>query len=381
MEKVGVIGLGKLGLPLAAIHAKHFKVYGVDLSKSRIKQIESREEFFEPQVNEYLEKYGQNLEVSTNYDNLKECDVVFIITQTPSLQSGRFDLRYVESAIKELHKVNPNCLAVVSSTINIGDTDKLHKIHRRIAYNPEFIKQGSIIHDFENPKFVLVGAYNKKDGKVVADIWHKHHNKPVHIVKPIEAEIIKLSLNVSFTLGIIFANIIGELCERFGADSNKVLDIIYQDRRNYKPGLGYAGPCFPRDVNCFKATALENSVESAYRLASLLNDLNSYIIEKQIRKIKSFDKKKIGFLGVAYKPNVPYTYDSQPLQIATKLAEEGFEIHIYDPIAEEDARKKLPQAIFHENIESCIRESDVLFVGTSNFTSTEADKPIINPWS
>jgi len=378
--KIGIIGLGKLGLPLALVFSKHFKVYGVDINEDTIRKILTREKFFEPQVNEYLDKFSNNLNISTDYHILKNCDVVFIITQTPSLSCGKFDLQYVESALKQLNKINPNCLAVISSTINIGDTDKLSLIHKRIAYNPEFIRQGSIIYDFENPKFTLIGAYTKEDGNQVANIWSKIHNRPIYIVKPIEAEIIKLSLNVSFTLGITFANMIGEICEKFNADSNIVLDIIYQDRRNYKAGLGFMGPCFPRDVNCFRTICLENSIESGYKFANLLNDLNNYVIEKYLQKIKSYNKKNIGFLGVAYKPNVPYIYESQPLTIAEKLIQSGYQVYIYDPLAEENAKQVLKNAYFCSSINECVDKADVIFIGTANYSNIKTKKPIINPW-
>jgi UDPglucose 6-dehydrogenase len=378
--KIGVIGLGKLGLPLALVFSKHFKVYGVDINEDTIHKILKREQFFEPKVNEYLNKFGNNFNISTDYNILKNCDVVFIITQTPSLPSGKFDSQYVESALKQLSEINPNCLVVVSSTINIGDIDKLSSIHKRIAYNPEFIRQGSIIYDFENPKFTLIGAYTKEDGNQVANIWRKIHNRPIYIVKPIEAEIIKLSLNVSFTLSITFANMIGEICEKFNADSNVVLDIIYQDRRNYKAGLGFMGPCFPRDVNCFKAICLENSIESGYKFANLLNDLNNYVIEKYLQKIKSYNKKNIGILGIAYKPNVPYIYESQPLAIAERLIQSGYQVYIYDPIAEENAKQVLKNAYFCSSINECINKAEVIFIGTANYSNIKTKKPIINPW-
>jgi len=379
--KVGIIGLGKLGLPLSLVFAKAgFEVYGVDVSETKIQQILKRERFSEPHVNEYLEKYGKNLTVSTDYNILKECEVVVIITQTPSSLSGKFDIQFVEHALRQLHKVNPNCLAVVSSNINIGTIDALSKIHKRVCYNPEFVKQGSIIYDFENPKYVVIGAYTKEDGEAVAKIWKKIHSKPIYIVKPIEAEIIKLSSNVSFALGITFANMIGELCEKYNADSNKVLDIIYQDRRNYKAGLGFMGPCFPRDVNCFRAICLENSVESGYKFANLLNDLNSYIVEKYLQKIKSYHKKNVGILGVAYKPNVPYIYDSQPLKIAEKLIQSGYQVYIYDPLAEENAKQALKNAHFCSSINECIERAEVIFIGTANYSNIKSKKPIVNPW-
>jgi nucleotide sugar dehydrogenase len=379
--KIGIVGLGKLGICLAVTFSKHFKVFGTDVSKRRIQQILKRERFSEPLVNEYLERYKDNLTVTADHSILKCCDVVFIITQTPSLPSGRFDLRFVKSALEKVHKANPDCLAVVSSTINIGDIDILKPIHRRIAYNPEFIRQGSIITDFENPKFVLIGSYTPKDGKEVMGIWRKIHSKPVYVVRPIEAEIIKLSLNVSFTLGIVFANMIGELCEKSKADPNKVLDLIYQDRRNYKPGLGFGGPCFPRDVKCFKALCKENSVDSGYKFADLLSELNNYIIERYYGKLTSYGKKKIGILGLAYKPRVPYIDESQPLKIAQKLITEGFDVFLFDDLAEENARNELKgNAFFCSSIRECLSKAEIVFIGTPNYQDTKTIKPVINPW-
>ena len=379
--RIGVIGLGKLGLPLSLVFAKAgFEVYGIDVSETKIQQILNREMFFEPHVNEYLEKYGDNLTVSTDYSLLENCEVATIITQTPSLPNGKFDLKYVTSALKQLHEVNPTCLVAISSNINIGSIGKLSTIHKRICYNPEFVKQGSIIHDFENPKYVVIGAYTKEDGEYLAKIWRKIHSKPIYVVKPIEAEIIKLCSNVSFALGITFANMIGELCEKYDVDSNRVLDIIYQDRRNYKAGLGFMGPCFPRDVNCFRAICLENSVGSGYKFAELLNDLNDYTVQRYVQKIKSYNRKSVGILGVAYKPNVPYIYDSQPLKIAEILIRSGYQVYIYDPLAEENAKRVLNDAHFCSSISECIDKAEVIFIGTANYSNIKSKKPIVNPW-
>ena len=380
-----VLGLGKLGLALSLVFAKAgFKVYGFDVNKERINEIKAFQyvECPESKVTEHLQKYGFNLDLSADYKIISDDSIVFVIVQTPSLADGHFDLSYVEKAVQDIHIMNENVLIVVSSNINIGSIDKLSKIHKRICYNPEFIAIGSIIHDFEDPNFVLIGAYNREDGEKVANIWRKIHKKPIYIVKPIESEIIKLSLNVSFTFGITFANMIGEICEKFKSDSSKVLDIIYLDRRKYKPGLGFAGPCFPRDVNCFKTICGENTIESGFRFASLMNQLNNYVVDKYTRKIKDFGKKKIGILGVAYKSNVPYIYESQPLKIAEQLLKEGHEVYICDPLAEENVKKLLKGNLyFCSSVEECVEKSDVIFIGTANYSEIKTKKIMINPWS
>ena len=173
---------------------------------------------------------------------------------------------------------------------------------------------------------------------------------------------------------------IGELCEKYNANSNKVLNIIYQDRRNYKAGLGFMGPCFPRDVNCFRAICLENSVGSGYKFAELLNDLNDYTVQRYVQKIKSYNRKSVGILGVAYKPNVPYIYDSQPLKIAEILIRSGYQVYIYDPLAEENAKRVLNDAHFCSSISECIDKAEVIFIGTANYSNVKSKKPIVNPW-
>ena len=380
--KIGVVGLGKLGLPLAVLLSKYFEVYGVDTNKQRIKQITNRKPFFEPHVNEYLEKYGHKLIVSTDYRILKTCNAVFIVAQTPSLPTGRFDLSYVESALNEVHEVNPECMAIVLSTVNIGDMNKLRKIHKKMCYNPCMIKQGTVLEDFRHPQYLMIGAYNDDDVEIVAKIWKEIHNAPIYKFRPIELETLKLCLNVSLSLQVTFSNIIGELCEKYNIRSRKLLEVIWKDIRGYKAGLGFMGPCFPRDVDCFKATCQENAIESGYKFTILLNNLNDYIVERYIRKIKSFNpKKKIGILGVAYKPNVPYVCHSQPIKIIQELQKDGYEIYVYDPLAEENAKKILTDEIhFVQTIDECIEKSDLIFVGTPNYLNVKTEKIIVNPW-
>lgn len=388
--KLGVIGLGKLGLPLALVFAKSgFEVYGIDISEDRINLIKNyyKEEAPEPKVSDYLRKYGTNLKLSTNYENLKEVPVIIIITQSPSLPDGNFNASYVEKAIKFVHNINKDSLIVISSTMNIGIVDKLSKIHKRVCYNPEMIRQGSIIDDFENPKYVIIGSYTKEDGEQLANIWKKVHNNPIHLVSPIESEIIKISLNISFTLGITYANIIGDLCEKFNANPNKVLDVVYQDRRNYKPGLGYMGPCFPRDVQNFRRVNLEKSIESGYLFSILLTELNNQVVDNYIQKIKLLNKKNIGVLGIAYKPNSPYIFESQPIKIIQEILNDSdgseFKFFIFDPLAEDNAKQILTSenVFFCSTANECLEKSDVIFIGTANYSNIKVEKPIINPWA
>jgi len=386
--KIGVIGLGKLGLPLALVFAKAgYEVLGIDISEDRINIIKEyyKKEALEPKVTEYLQKYGKNLVLTTDYSPLSNISIIIIITQSPSLPDGSFDSSYVEKAVKDVHSINEDALIVISTTTNLETIDKLSKIHNKIGYNPEMIKQGSIINDYENPKFIVIGAYEKEDGEQMANLWRKVHDKPIYLVSPIEAEILKLSLNVSFNLGITFANLIGELCESYNANSDHVLDILYKDRRNYKPGLGFMGPCFPRDAINFERISSENSLESGYRFGALLTELNNYTMNRYTKKIKTFNKKKIGVLGIGYKPNTPYTFESQPIKIIQILLNENsdYEFYIYDPIAENNGKKELDNKNVHfcSTIKECLKESEIVFIGTANYSNIETSKIKIDPWT
>jgi nucleotide sugar dehydrogenase len=375
--ELGIIGLGKLGFPLALVFAKAgFKVKGVDISKERITEITSHRTFPEPQVNNYLEKYGMNLSVSTEYETLRNCEAIIVITQSPSFPSGKIQSEWIENAVNKLHNVNPECLAIVSSNTPVGTTDKISKTHSRICFSPEFVAIGSVIRDFENPVYGIVGAYHKEDAELVIKIWRKVHNKPIFIVRPTEAEMIKLLHNFNCSLGITFANAVGEFCEKFEVDSKIVLDMLYKDRRDFKKGLGFMGACFPHAVEYFKAVSHEKNIVSLAKFADLLVDLNSYTIEKYLRIIESYNSKKIGILGIAYKAGTPYTFESQSLKIAEKLAQAGYEVRVYDPLVKLDYEK----IKFCPTADECLKKSDVIFIGTINYADIKTDKAIVNPW-
>lgn len=113
----------------------------------------------------------------------------------------------------------------------------------------------------------------------------------------------------------------------------------------------------------------------------MLNDLNNYVVDKYIRKIKSLKRKKVGILGVAYKPNVPYIYELQPLKIAKQLLQEGYEVYIYDPLAKENAKQVLNnKAHFCSTINECLDEVEIIFIGTVNYSNVKTDKLTVNPW-
>jgi UDPglucose 6-dehydrogenase len=364
--KIGVVGLGKLGFPLASLfHDSGFDVVGYDVNQSKINEINDAD---------FL--------IGTNPALLEDRDAVFIITNT-FVKKTEFDCSSVHSAFEIVHSVNKNCLIIIGSNVNIGTTDQLGKVHERICYCPEFVKQGSVYQDFKNPKFVIVGTNSDSDFELVKRIWRHVHDKEIIQMVPVEAELAKNLSNISYSLGMTFANIVGDVCEKFNVDSSRILETIYKDHRPYKAGLGFMGPCFPDDVKYFRNLSKNMQSQLGYNFAHFLEKANEAVIEKYLNAIIVAGFWKIGFLGVAYKPNVPYVEGSQPLMLINTLLTLGYTISIFDELAENNAvQAGVSRTLFCKSAEECISQSEVIFVGTPNYQKCKIPENIIviNPW-
>ena len=405
--KIGVVGLGKLGLPLALVFAKAgFTVIGVDVSRKRLDGIlDYKKPQSEPKVNKYLEKYWKNIWCREDYSNIHSCGVVFVVVQTPSLANNIFDTQYVEAAVKAIHKVNKECLIVVSSTVPPKTCDHLTKMHGRIAYNPEFIRQGSIIDDFENPKFVMMGVHKKYyefglgknvkigvqfDAKVISDIWKKVNPRiKFKLLEPLEAEIAKLALNVSFCKDITFANVVGEFCENMNANSKAVMDVVNLDRRNYQAGLGYGGVCFPRDTKCFQALSPQRG--NAFDFIENLENCNLGTIYKYVHEIVH-SKGNLAFIGLTYKRGVPILEESQGLGVLKQilwnherlgLKELNPLVYAYDEsLLEVYDQLRLKGVIYCDSLAEVVEDAGIVFFGLPIKAPPKLlkGKRVIDPW-
>ncbi len=385
---ISVVGLGKLGLCTAACFAsKGFKVTGVDIDIDKIDKINKGiSPIDETGLNELLKKVKGNLRATSDYAQaLFKTDVTFIVVATPSLADGSFSNEYLE---KSLHKIGEALkkkknyhLVVITSTVMPQTVETvaryiLEKVSGKtcgrdfgIAYNPEFIALGSVIHDFLNPDFLLIGEMNKKDGDILKDIYSRTcENKPRFArMSPLNAEITKISLNCYITTKITFANSIAAICEKVkGADANVIASALGLDTRigakYIRPGLGYGGPCFPRDNVAF--AAFSRRLEIKAKLAKMVDEVNRDQITRLIGRVHEVlsrpkaDKGKIriAVLGLSYKPNTPIIEDSQALGIAQVLVSEGYRVSVYDPQALENARSVLGNTVrYAKNVDDCLK--------------------------
>jgi len=390
--QVSVIGLGKLGLCIAAVLAlRGFKVIGVDIDKSKVDQVNSgRSPIVEHGLEDLIRQNAKNLKATTNhYEAVKETQATFVIVPTPSESDGSFSLKFVTDALEKVGKAiadkDSYHLVVINSTVSPGSMENrikpfLEEVTGKkcgtdfgLCYNPEFIALGDVIRGLLEPDFVLIGESDPLAGCILADMY-RHictNNPPIERTSFINAEIAKIAINSYITMKITFANLLAEICENtVGADVDEVTRIIGRDSRigakYLKGGLGYGGPCFPRDNIAFARFAEFVGVKA--ELPIIVHQTNLSQVKRVIKRLWQLNLKpgtKIGILGLSYKPDTPVVEESQSIMLAKELSSLGYVVHVYDPLALEEARKVLGDTVIYDKtLDDCVKNVDVIVLAT-----------------
>ena len=393
--RVGVIGLGFVGLSLAtALASKGFSVVGVDVDSEKVEIIRRGEApFYEEGLEELLrDVIGETLVVSTDYQLLRDVNVVFIAVGTPSKPNGEQDQSYVIEAVKGLARVWRNSpgykVMVVKSTIVPGTTRRLAKIlveesgkmipeEIGVVANPEFLRESNALYDVFYPSRVVIGGIDGRSTNVVVNLWREFYrrvgiNPPIITVSLEEAELVKYASNAFLAMRISFANTIANICENtLGCDVIRVLDAVGLDprigRKYLRPGLGYGGSCLPKDIKALIRYSKDTGYEPILLEAvDRVNELQPYkAIEYLFKEYEDLQNKIVGILGLAFKPGTNDIRESVALKIAKKLIELGARVKVHDPMAMENARKVLKDAVTycHEPLE-VIKGADAVIVAT-----------------
>ena len=280
MENITVIGIGKLGLGFALLLEKSgYNVLGVDIFPDYIARVNAKTiEFAEPGYNELLQN-ATNFQATTSLQQgLDHSDIIFIIVQTPNGGGTRFyDHTILSNLLDRINGLSPiNKHFIVGCTVMPTYIDQVAstilstslRAGCSVSYNPEFIAQGAIVKGFENPDMILVGTTADYVRTKLQEVYQKMaKNQPVFcFMEPIEAELVKISLNGFVTTKISFANMISDVCDQLGANKQTVLNAIGSDtrigRKYFGPGLSFGGPCFPRDTKALKQVMDQNNIQS-----------------------------------------------------------------------------------------------------------------------
>lgn len=398
--KISVIGLGKLGLCTAACFAaKGHTVIGMDKNLSFIDELlHKRCPIDETGLEELLEEAWGNFQVTMDIkEAVLDSNLSLIIVPTPSETDGRFTNRYVEAVLKSIGPILKEKEAFhivdVVSTVMPGSSDQyfkplLEQLSGKVCgkdfglvYNPEFIALGSVIKNFLNPDMVLIGTSDEYSGNVVKELYQTtcESSPYIAVMSLVNAEITKISLNCFVTMKISYVNELASICERVpGADIDEITKAIGADTRvgskYLKGGLGFGGPCFPRDNIAFQAFAKEMGAEA--RIGSQVVSINNNVVERIYKLITRNvnSNNKIALLGMSYKPETHIIEESQSVILARKLIGAGYKVSIHDPKALNSVRAILNDRVeYEQNPYECIRDAMGIVILTNWLIYRELD--------
>ena len=339
-NKITFIGVGKLGLGLALLFEKYgYEVCGVDINQKYIDKINKKTiDTKEPEYNELL-KNSKNLFMTTDLEyGLNYSNIIFILVQTPNSGGNKF---YDHSILSNLlQKINS--FKVKNKDLIIGCTVMPRYIQEVgqflvsdcqntfVSYNPEFVAQGDIINGYQNTDIILLGTLRENLIKKIENIYSKiiKNSKVKYLsMNPLEAEIVKISINGYITTKLSFANMITDLCKQNNASPIIVLNAVGSDSRignkYFNPGYSFGGPCFPRDTKALKKFVDESEINS--NLLEATTDYNNYHIKFQSQYLIDYydnnPNEVIIIEGICYKENceVPIIEESAKLKIAFEL--------------------------------------------------------------
>lgn len=355
-----VIGTGYVGLVTGTCFADSGNdVVCVDIDESKIRRLrEGQIPIYEPGLAELVQDNIQagRLKFTTRLEEaLATSPVVFIGVGTPQGEDGSADLSALWAVADGIRKhAESSKIVVVKSTVPVGTNRKLlarlndgAKIQHRTASNPEFLKEGYAVEDFNKPDRVVVGVRESE----VAEILEELHapflrsGNPFLVTSPESAEMIKYVANAMLATKISFINEMANLCERLGADVNDVrLGIGHDSRIGFKflyPGAGYGGSCFPKDVRAMISLADQHGIQS--RMLRAVDDINEAQKEVLFAKIvellgKDLRDRTIALWGLSFKPRTDDIREAPALVLIRRLIDAGADIRVHDPKATANAR-------------------------------------------
>ncbi|MBN2142667.1 UDP-glucose/GDP-mannose dehydrogenase family protein [Candidatus Woesearchaeota archaeon] len=389
--KLLFVGAGYVGLVSGTCFSDlGNEVICADIDSKKIEALKQGQmTIYEPGLKDLYERNAKigRLKFTTDIAKaIKESEIIFICVGTPSKPNGEADMRYVYAVAEEIGKnIEKYTIIVDKSTVPAGTADKVSKIiaeelkkrKAKVEYdvvsNPEFLKEGSAVKDFQNPDRVIIGSSSEKASQIMGRLYKPlaRTERPIIFTTERNAELIKYASNAMLATRISFMNELAFLCEELGGDIKVVAKGMGFDTRIgsrfLHAGCGYGGSCFPKDVKAL-AQMLEH-----YGLSSNIMRAVDYVNERQkksiVPKLKKFlpelDGKKIAIWGVSFKPRTDDIRDSPALTVIEQLQKEDAKVVVYDPEAMELAKAMLKDSVeYSKGAYEALEGADALLVMT-----------------
>jgi UDPglucose 6-dehydrogenase len=403
IQNVSVIGLGKLGgSMLAGMASRGLNVIGVDVNQHAVDAVNAgRAPVQETNLAETIAANKERIRATMSTEEaVLGSDISFVIVPTPSDERGAFTLQYARYAFKSLgqalRKKDGYHVIVLTSTVLPGATRHglLPILEQEsgkkcgpdfgLCYNPEFIALGSVIRDFLNPDFYLLGEFDSRSGDMLEQVHHRvsQNNAPVKRMSLENAELAKIAVNSYVTMKISYANMLAEFCEKLpGGDVDVVSDALGMDKRIGRKyltgGFGFGGPCFPRDNVALSFMGQQLGVDS--RLLKANDDYNRSISKRYVQKLQPHLPKgaNVAVLGLAYKPLSHVIEESPGVYLCRALSEAGYRVVGHDNLAAPYAEQALKMsALVTDSLDSALKDAHVVLVATTDkaYTTLSADQ-------
>ncbi|TME00021.1 MAG: UDP-glucose/GDP-mannose dehydrogenase family protein [Chloroflexi bacterium] len=396
MSNICVIGTGYVGLVTGTCFADlGNQVICVDIIPEKIERLKQGIlPIYEPGMEELLERNvnAGRLRFTTSYkEGLDNCEYIFIAVNTPTGTSqGGADMRYVESAARSIaEELDHYAIIVNKSTVPVGSGDVVSRIVRKnlarpnvpfaVVSNPEFLREGSALLDFQTPDRVVLGSSDPEAARKVAALYLPLRTR-IQITDLYTAEMIKYASNAFLATKISFINEIAQICERLGADVKEVAVGMGYDKRIGRAfldaGLGYGGSCFPKDVRALAHMADEAGLHP--QLLNAVMDINHdqrrLVVTKLTSILGSLRGCAIGILGLAFKPNTDDMREAPSVDIIRWVTSQGAEVRVYDPVAMQTGRDALER--------EGIRMETVIFCDSAYEVAEDADALVmVTEWN
>ncbi|WP_326646970.1 UDP-glucose/GDP-mannose dehydrogenase family protein [Streptosporangium sp. NBC_01755] len=386
-----MVGTGYLGATTSACMAElGFEVLSLDVDAEKIGRLQAGDlPIYEPGLQEMLRRNLANgrLRFTTSYEEAAAFgDVHFLCLGTPQ-KPGEYaaDVSYLDAAIESLAPhLRRECLVVGKSTVPVGTAqrlaDKLAQLApigagAELAWNPEFLREGFAVKDTLHPDRIVLGVASDRAEKVMREVYASmlEMDIPMVITDYPTAELVKVAANAFLATKISFINAMAEVCEAAHADVKQLsLALSFDDRIGGKflnPGLGFGGGCLPKDIRAFMARAGELGADQAL---TFLREVDAINMRRRARMVDlarelaggSFRNCTVAVLGAAFKPNSDDIRDSPALDVAVKISEQGGRVTVYDPVAQENARRAHPGLSYGISALEAARDAHVVLLLT-----------------
>ena len=410
--QLSMVGTGYVGLVTGVCLSNTGNhVWCLDNNPAKIDMLRAGKcPIYEPGLVELMERNtaAGRLRFTTNpMEAHRDADMIFICVGTPSDERGHTDLKYILGAaddigdvLKQLGPSQKPKVIVVKSTVPVGTTflvrDRIRErvgptIPFEVADNPEFLKEGAAIDDFNKPDRVVVGVEKESVGEQMKDLYDPfvRNGHPIFVMDVLSAEMVKYASNAMLACKISFINEIANLCEAYGANVSRVREGMCSDRRISNqflyPGLGYGGSCFPKDTLACIMMGEKSGVPTPVNKA--VHDLNQAQRDRFFTKIMTHFKakdapggltgRKLCFWGIAFKPRTDDIREAPAITLMRKALSYGAKVAAFDPVANENARREMgPSFEICDDMYQALEGADALIVSTDwdEFKSPDFDR-------